>query len=100
MLGNYYPLTYGGTDTTKFLAMQFDTEATEGMALIYKRENVAENKYLLKLSGLVPEKTYVVYDYDNPEITVEMTGEKLMSDGMEITIDETPKAVIMLYKVK
>lgn len=98
MLGNYYPLTYGGLDTSKYLAMQFDENAAEGMALIYKRENVADNKYTLKLNGLDPDKTYELYDYDNPEAKITLTGEKLMSDGYEITINDTPKAVIMLYK--
>lgn len=98
MLGNYYPLTYGGLDTSKYLAMQFDENAAEGMALIYKRENVANNTYLLKLNGLDPDKTYELYDYDNPEEKITLTGEKLMSDGYEITINDTPKAVIMLYK--
>ena len=100
MNGNYYPLTYGGTDTGKFLAMQFDEDANEGMALIYKRENVAEDNYTLKLNGLDPEKTYVLYDYDNPEETFEMTGKELMEKGKELTISETPKAVIIVYKAK
>ena len=100
MVGNYYPLTYGGTDTSKYLAMQFDEDATEGMALIYKRENVSEDNYTLKLNGLDPEKTYVLYDYDNPEATFEMTGKDLMENGKELTIPEAPKAVIIIYKAK
>ncbi len=99
MVGNYYPLTYGGTDTSKILAMQFG-DGDEGTALIYKRENVTENKYTLKLNGLDPEKTYVIYDYDSPEVTSEMTGKDLMETGVELTISETPKAVIMIYKAK
>lgn len=100
MIGNYYPLTYGGLDTTRYLAMQFDEIAQEGMALIYKRENVEENKYTLKLNGLDPNKTYVLYDYDNPEASFELSGKELMEEGTELTINETPKAVIIVYKVK
>ncbi len=100
MIGNYYPLTYGGLDTTRYLAMQFDENAQEGMALIYKRENVEENKYTLKLNGLDPNKTYVLHDYDSPEVTFELTGKELMEEGTELTINETPKAVIIVYKVK
>ncbi len=99
MLGNYYPLTYGGTDTSQYLAMQFDKEAKEGMALIYKRENVSDETYTLNLNGLDREATYRVYNYDSPETKYILTGEELMSKGMEITIEETPKAVIMLYEV-
>lgn len=98
MLGNYYPLTYGGLDTTKYLAMQFDDNAAEGMALIYKREDVTDNTYLLKLNGLDPDKEYALYDYDKPAEKITLSGEKLMTEGYEITINDTPKAVIMLYK--
>ena len=98
MVGNYYPLTYGGLDTSRYLAMQFDKDATEGTALIYKRENVSDNQYTLRLNGLDPDKSYEISDYDNPEAKIILTGEKLMSDGYTITINETPKAVIMLYK--
>lgn len=100
MVGNYYPLTYGGLDTTRYLAMQFDENAQEGMALIYKRENVEENKYTLKLNGLDPNKTYELYDYDNPEASFELSGKELMEEGTELTINDTPKAVIIVYKVK
>lgn len=100
MIGNYYPLTYGGPDTTRYLAMQFDEDSNEGMALIYKRENVSDNSYTLKLNGLDPEKTYELYDYDTPDTKLTFTGEELMSDGTELTINETPKAVIIIYKAK
>ncbi len=97
MVGNYYPLACGKLDTEKYLAMQFDTEAKEGMALIYKRENVKENTYHLMLNGLESDTLYEVYDYDFPENKSQKTGKQLMTEGMDITINETPKAVIVLY---
>ncbi len=97
MVGNYYPLAPGGLDTEKYLAMQFDDNAQEGMALIYKRENVKENTYHLVLNGLESDTLYEVYDYDFPDTKYEKTGKQLMSDGMDITINDTPKAVIILY---
>ncbi len=100
MVGNYYPLTNGGLDTEKYLAMQFDNDAKEGTALIYKRENVEGSSYKLRLSGLEPDTVYEVYDYDKPDTVYEKKGVELMSDGIELTIQETPKAVIMLYKAK
>ncbi len=97
MFGNYYPLACGMLDTEKYLAMQFDTEAKEGMALIYKRENVKENTYHLVLNGLESDTLYEVYDYDFPENKSQKTGKQLMTEGMDITINDTPKAVIVLY---
>lgn len=100
MVGNYYPLSNGGLDTDKYLAMQFDTDAKEGVALIYKRENVESSNYTLVLSGLEPDETYELYDYDNPDAKYELKGSELMSGGFELEINETPKAVIMLYRAK
>ncbi len=100
MLGNYYPLTYGGLDTTRYLAMQFDDNAAEGMALIYKREDVTENIYNLRLNGLDSDKDYEVWSYDTPDKKITLSGKELMNDGCEIEINETPKAVIILYKAK
>ncbi len=100
MVGNYYPLSNGGLDTSKYLAMQFDDNAAQGTALIYKRENVENSSYTLRLNGLEPNVTYEVYDYDNPETVYEMSGSELMEQGLELTINETPKAVIVLYSAK
>ncbi len=97
MVGNYYPLACGKLDTEKYLAMQFDTDAQEGMALIYKRENVSENTYKLVLNGLESNTLYEVYDYDYPETKYRKTGKQLMTEGMTLTINDTPKSVIILY---
>lgn len=99
MNGNYYPLTYGGLDTSKYLAMQFDTDAKSGMALIYKRENVNDVSYLLKLNGLKSDAVYEIYNYDTPDVKAKYTGKQLMTEGIELTINETPKAVIMIYDI-
>lgn len=100
MVGNYYPIENGGLDTSRYLAMQFDKDALSGTALIYKRENVKENTYLLKLNGLDPNATYEYYDYDNPDVKYEKSGKELMTSGVELNIEETPKAVIILYNAK
>ena len=97
-LENYYPLTYGGIDNSKYLAMQFG-EADEGIALIYKRDNVTDNEYTLVLNGLDSNANYTVSDYDGIIPTVTKTGKELMSEGITINIESTPKAVIMQYCV-
>ncbi len=98
MVGNYYPLADGETDTDKYLAMQFDTDAGSGMALIYKRENVQENTYHLVLNGLESGSTYNVYNYDTPDSIITKTGAQLMTQGIDITINEAPKAEIIMYE--
>ena len=93
----YYPLAPGCTDLAKYLAMQFDDGAgTHGCALIYKREKVTQNTFVLRLNGLAPEKTYVLSNFDDAADTLTATGEKLMN-GIEIEITETPKCAIYFY---
>ncbi len=98
MAENYYPLTYGGTDTSRYLAMQFDKDGTSGMALIYKRENVTEKTYRLVLNGLESGSTYKVYNYDTPETVITKTGSTLMTEGITLTINDSPKAEIIMYE--
>lgn len=94
---NYFPLTYGGADAEKYLAFQFG-DSTEGAALIYRRENVEENKYQLVLNGLSAESNYEIRDYDNQESVAVFSGAKLMSEGITITVADAPKCEIVLYR--
>ena len=99
MTENYYPLTYGGLSLDRYLAMQFGNE-NEGATIIYKRENVRNDSYTLKLNGLDPDKTYSVFDMDNPDTVYKLTGKVLMGSGITFRIKGTPKAAIIMYKVK
>lgn len=96
---NYYPLTYGGLELDCFHAMQFGDEKA-GTALIYKRENAAENVYHLELNGLSENSQYEIYDYDTPEKVTTVSGAALMSGGIDITVSDTPGAAIILYTEK
>lgn len=94
---NYFPLTNGGLDLTKFHAVQFGHDA-EGAALIYRRENVKTDQYTLILNGLSPEKTYVLTNYDDPNEAYEISGAKLMESGIAVTVKDCPKCAIYLYQ--
>lgn len=98
MAEKYYPLTYGGLDTEKYLAMQFGS-GEEGTAIIYKRENAADD-YTLRLNGLSENKTYELYDIDSPDSIYTLSGAELMDNGLALKVTETPKAVVMMYKAK
>ncbi len=101
MGGNYYPLDFGSFDNDKMHAMEFITEdALSGTALIYKRANVNDSEYTVKLNGLKTATTYEVYDIDNPEKIYEMSGQKLMSEGITLTLPEGPKAIILMFSAK
>ncbi len=98
MSDNFYPLESGSYDDEKILAMQYsDDEALTGTAFVYKRENVKDTEYTLHLNGLMKDKEYEIYSIDEPENIYTMTGEKLMSDGIKISLPEGKKAFVIMF---
>ena len=99
MMGdNYYPLDFGSFDKDRMHAMQFSSDdALSGMALIYKRSQVKDTEYTVRLNGLVPSVTYSIYDIDAPETVHEMTGEELMNSGLTIGLPDGEKAIILMF---
>ncbi len=101
MGGNYYPLDFGSFDKDKMHAMQFSAEdALYGTALIYKRADVKDTEYTVKLNGLVPSVNYNVYDTDYPEKVYNLTGEALMNEGITIKLPEGEKAIILMFNAQ
>ncbi len=96
---NYYPIVYGGADTTKYHAMQFGDEK-EGAAMIYKRSNVENDSFTLTFNGLSSRKIYCVSNFDDPTEEYFMSGNDLMEKGISITVSETPKVAIYVYSEK
>ncbi len=101
MNGYYYPLSSGGYFSDRMLAMQYSSyDAKNGMALVYKRADVKDSEYTVKLNGLVPDAAYSVYDYDSPENVFEMTGGELMNSGVKLNLPEGEKAFIIMFNLK
>lgn len=101
MSGNYYPLENGSFDKTKILAMEYiSDDALNGEALIYKRSDVSDSKYLLVLNGLYEDKTYTVYDIDYPDTIYSLTGKTLMTDGIELQLPEGEKAMVIMFSAE
>ena len=101
MSEKYYPLESGTYLKNKILAMQYsDNNAEEGYALVYKRINVKETEYTLKLNGLKADTQYEVYDIDSPETVYTLTGEELMYDGIKLQLPDGEKAFIIMFSAK
>ena len=101
MGGNYYPLDFGSFDNNKMHAMEFINEdATAGTALIYKRANVKDTEYTVKLNGLIASETYEIYDIDKPEEIHKLTGEELMNNGLTLPLPEGQKAIIIMFEAE
>ncbi len=100
MSDKFYPLEWGGYDDTKILAMQYSSDdALSGTAFVYKREKVKDTEHVLKLNGLVKDNEYEVYSIDEPEKIYRMSGEKLMSDGIKLSLPEGKKAFVIMFSV-
>ncbi|MBR2869701.1 MAG: alpha-galactosidase [Clostridia bacterium] len=101
MTGNYYPLDFGGADSGRMLAMQFSTQdALNGTALIYKRAEVTNSEYTVKLNGLAPSENYSVYDVDKPETVLTFTGKELMENGITLELPDGEKAIILMFSAE
>ncbi len=94
---NYFPLTDGGTDSDRTLAMQFGTERA-GTAVIYVRTD-APGTFLLRLNGLSKDGVYTLADADDPTFTVRESGAVLMETGVTVTAKEQPAAMIATYSI-
>ena len=92
----YFPLSYGGMHSDRFLAMQFGDE-TSGAALIYLREKAPERSFRLTLSGLDPDASYTLTDADGLFPPVTATGAELMRGGVDIPFPEAPYAAVVRY---
>lgn len=98
MTENYYPLESGSYSNSKILAMQYSKEnGTKGTAFIYKRANVEDTEYTLKLNGLNSASTYKVYDYDTPGNVFYYKGADLMNEGITVKLPEGEKAIIYMF---
>ena len=101
MGGNYYPLEFGSFDNNKMHAMEFITDdATAGTALIYKRANVNDTEYTVKLNGLKTATDYKIYDIDKPEKVFTAKGIDLMKEGLTLPLPDSQKAIILMFEAE
>jgi alpha-galactosidase len=97
-LGDFYPLTAYSTNTTDWLAYQFDRpDLAGGVVQAFRREASKTNFKSLQLSGLDPNATYVITNFDTPE-TITISGATLMSQGLPVTISTQPGAGVFVYR--
>ncbi len=99
MLTDYYPLTPYSLDESRWMAWQFDSpERGEGFVSAFRRANSQEASMNLKLRGLRPEACYEVRDRDHEGIRRRYNGRQLMDQGLPVTMESKPQAVVLTYK--
>src|SRR5690606_9605214 len=94
--GDFYPLTPSSLVEEAWLAWQFDRpEAGRGVIQAFRRDR-ADPVQRVKLRGLAAAARYRVTDVDDPDTVRTLTGEELMTVGLELTIQDQPGAAILL----
>ena len=95
-MGDYYPLTPYSTDSGVWMAWQFDRpEAGEGMVQVFRRKDSIYDAASLPLRGLDPTARYTVRNIDE-ETSVTVDGRALMEQGLRVTPDKRPCALVYL----
>jgi alpha-galactosidase len=100
LFGDFYPLTDYNVAGDTWMAWQFDRpEQSDGFVQAFRRAANAQSSKTLKLQGLDAAATYILTDFDTKEET-EMTARRLMEDGLAVSINNQPGAVLIAYRKK
>lgn len=96
---DYYPLS--GTDNINsgniWLAYQLYRPSDDsGYIVAFRRKDNPDKSYMVKLSGLHPERTYMLTDKDTGE-SVRKTGKEL-ADGFTLTLDNPQSSLLVKYQ--
>jgi alpha-galactosidase len=96
--GDYYPLTPYSTESTAWMAWQFNRPETGGgMVQAFRRPDSSYESARFRLRGLDAAAEYAIANLDAPgEIT--LAGRELMDQGLPVTIHSQPGAVIFTYR--
>jgi alpha-galactosidase len=98
-LGDFYPLTPYSLANDVWMVWQYDRpDAQEGMIQAFRRPNSVLSAERFKLSGVDPVASYIVADLDRPSEARIVTGKELAGDGLLITLNEQPSALVITYK--
>ena len=95
--GDYYPLTPYSTESTAWMAWQFNRpENGGGIVQAFRRPDSSYESARFRLRGLVAAAQYAIMDLDAPREAT-LTGQELMDQGLPVAIHSRPGAVILTY---
>ena len=96
--GDYYPLTGYSLDGTAWMAWQFDRpDLGDGLVQAFRRGESYYESARFPLGGLEPDARYAVTDLDSGR-SEEYTGRELTGQGLRVSCDKRPGAIVLLYK--
>jgi len=96
--GDYYPLTPYSLALDRWIAWQFNRpEQGDGVVQAFRRPQSVEERARYILRGLDPQARYAVTDLDTGQSQT-LAGRELTDDGLPVTIQTRPGAVVLTYK--
>jgi hypothetical protein len=97
-LGDFYPLAPYNTNSTGFLAYQFDRpDLSSGIVQAFGRAAGGSDSQSLQLFALDPNGQYAITNFDTTGV-INMSGSDLMSQGLRVSIPSEPGAAVYLYQ--
>lgn len=97
---DYYPLTTADDMTSDriWLAYQLHRPSDDtGFIVAFRREYSTDQTIRVKLSGLQPNKNYLIENYDTDEVLTK-TGKELLT-GLELTLNEPRSSLLLKYRI-
>ncbi len=96
--GDFYPLTPYTTESTSWMAWQFDDPAeNRGMIQAFRRGESPFETACFHLRGLKAAASYAVKTVDS-EKESRHTGRELMESGLDVSIPNHPGVAILAYR--
>ena len=96
--GDYYPLAKTSRDSGDWMAWQFDRpEQGDGVVQVFRRSASIYESARLWPRGLDHAANYRITRVGRSE-TAEVTGQKLLDEGLLVAMDERPSAAIFQYR--
>ena len=96
--GDYYPLTPASTRDNAWLAYQLNRpEQKDGIVIIFRREEAANESISTRLYGLNENSDYELF-YEDYGLQIRKSGRELM-EGFTISIPQKPASLLVSYKI-
>ncbi len=95
--GDFWPLTPYSTESTSWMAWQFDNPAEgQGMIQAFRRADSPFESARFRLRGLQPGASYIVKDPDSGNES-RYLGSDLIDPGLPVSIRNRPSVAILVY---
>lgn len=96
--GDFYPLTDCTISHADWMAYQLDRpDLGEGMILVYRRQEAAQDRHTFYLQGLAGDVRYDLEDAD-AGLCGAMSGEELRNGELAVHVPDMPGSRILFYR--